>query len=305
MATGAENVVTGAFGYTGRYITRRLLDLGESVKTLTGHPDRPNPFGERISVAPFEFDRPECLTENLKGVATLYNTYWVRFPFKGISFDVAIANTKTLFKAAHQAGVRRVVHLSITNPSSDSPLPYFRGKAHLEEALRASGLSHAIIRPTVVFGDEDILVNNIAWLVRRSPLFAVPGRGEYRLQPVFVEDLADIAVSLGRRTESTVVDAVGPEVYTFRELVRLIVGVTGSRTRIVSAPARVALLVSRIIGLATGDVVLTRDELAGLMANLLVSIGQPTAPTRFSDWLKAHADVIGQRYVSELRRHYA
>jgi NADH dehydrogenase len=300
----AQNVVTGAFGYIGRYIARRLLADGESVLTLTGRAQRESPFGERVRAVPFSFDRTDYLVENLRGVQTLYNTYWVRFPYREVTFERAVENTKVLINAAEQAGVRRFVHISITNPSLDSPLPYFRGKAELEKTLHHSRLSHAIIRPTVVFGGEDILINNIAWLLRRLPIFAVPGRGDYRLQPIFVEDLAEIAVSAAKRDDNVVIDAVGPETYTFRNLVRLIAETIGARARIISAPRWVALLVARLVGCVTRDIVLTRDEAAGLMASLLISNNAPTGHTRLSDWLARNAGTVGRDYASELRRHF-
>lgn len=304
MATSGFDVVTGAFGYIGRHITRRLLARGRSVRTLTGHPDRPNPFGPRVSVAPFNFHRPAALAPSLAGAATLYNTYWVRFCRRRVTFDQAVENTKTLIRAAEQAGVRRLVHISITNPSPNSPLPYFRGKGLVEEFIAASKLSYALVRPTVVFGGADILINNIAWLLRRFPVFAIPGAGDYRLQPVFVEDLAQIAVAAAHAEESLVVDAVGPEVFRFDELVRLIAHQIGSRARIVRVPAGLALSVARVIGWAVRNVVLTRDELAGLMGNLLVSARPPTGSTPLSDWLAQNADRIGRTYASELKRHF-
>ena len=303
--TGADiDVVTGAFGYTGKYITERLLAAGRSVRTLTGHPGRPNPFGGRVSVFPFNFDRPADLVESLRGADTLFNTYWVRFARGDTTFDVAVENTKTLLRAAKEAGIRKIVHISITNPSEDSPLPYFRGKAVLERAIVDSGLSYAIIRPTVIFGREDILINNIAWLLRRSPVFAIPGNGEYRLQPVSVDDVADMAVRAAREAGNTVFDAAGPEIFTFNELVRLLADKTGSRARIVHLPSGPALLASRLIGLAVRDVVLTGDEVAGLTSGLLISRGPPTGSTRLSDWLDENAAVLGTRYASELERHY-
>lgn len=298
------NVVTGAFGYTGKYITHRLLAAGKRVKTITGHPDRPNPFGSELSFVPFNFDQPEGLALALQGATTLYNTYWVRFPYGSVSFDVAIQNTRTLIKAAELAGVRRMVHVSITNASVESPLPYFKGKGLVEEAVRESRLSYAIIRPTVVFGAEDILINNIAWLLRRFPMFAILGAGDYRLQPIYVEDLAELAVSLGQMDENLVIDAVGPEVFTFDELVRLLAAKIGSRSRIIHLSPRMALNLSRFIGYFVRDVVLTRDEMDGLMANLLISQGPPTGTTRLTDWLDANATLLGTRYASELDRHY-
>ena len=304
MAEPALNVVTGAFGYSGRYIARRLLAAGKRVLNLTGHPGRPNPFDEPVDSAPFDFDRPERLTESLRGARVLFNTYWIRFPYRGRTFEQAVENTRTLIRAAKEAGVRRLVHVSITNPSKDSPLPYFRGKAVLEEAIAESALSYAIVRPTVIFGPEDILINNIAWLLRRVPVFAVPGSGTYRLQPIFVEDLADLAVSLAEQAGDVVVDAVGPETFTFEELVRLIARTIGRKARIVHLPPGLARLGSRMLGLLVGDVLLTRDEVRGLMADLLVSAQPPTGHTRLSDWLAHNADRVGTRYASELKRHY-
>jgi NADH dehydrogenase len=304
MERGMFDVVTGAFGYTGQYITRRLLARGRAVKTLTGHPERSNPFGASVSVAPFNFTRPDALVDSLRGAATLYNTYWVRFRHGGTTFDQAVENTQTLIRAAAQAGVRRIVHISITNPSANSRLPYFRGKGLLEDFIVRSTLSYAIVRPSVVFGGADILINNIAWLLRRFPVFAVPGAGDYRLQPVFVEDLAQIAVEAGDRSENVVTDAVGPEVFRYDELVRRIAQAIHSRARIVHVPPYAVWLVARAVGSLVRDVVLTREELAGLMANLLVSDQPPTGRTRFSAWLAQNADQLGQRYASELRRHY-
>jgi NADH dehydrogenase len=304
MNTSELHVVTGAFGYTGKYITRRLLAKGVRVKTLTGHPDRENSFGDQVTVAPFNFDDPVALAESLRGATTLYNTYWVRFEHGDATFAKAVENTKTLIAAAGEAGVSRIVHVSITNPSPDSALPYFKGKALLEEAIIQSGLSYAIIRPTVIFGLEDILVNNIAWILRRFPVFAVPGGGGYRLQPIYVEDMADIAVSAGGQAENAIIDAVGPDVFTFDELVRLVAEKTGSRARILHLPPGLALFLSRLVSLGVGDVVLTRDEVDGLMANLLVSEDPPTGQTRLADWLEENAASVGVRYASELVRHY-
>jgi len=301
---GEWNVVTGAFGYTGKYITRRLLALGKRVKTLTGHPDRPNPFGTQVTVAPFRFEDPDALAESLRGATTLYNTYWIRFPRGTMTFEKAVENSRTLIRAAKAAEVRRIVHISITNASVDSPLPYFRGKGLVEQAVMESGLSYAILRPTVIFGPEDILINNIAWFLRHFPVFAVFGTGDYRLQPVFVEDVAEIAVSAGQREANEIIDTVGPEVYTFDALVHLIADVVGSRARILHVSPRLAYRMAKLIGYLVGDVVITQDEIEGLMANLLVSENPPTGQTSFCRWLERNREHIGVRYASELARHY-
>jgi uncharacterized protein YbjT (DUF2867 family) len=298
------NIVTGAFAYTGKYITRRLLSMGKRVRTLTGHPKRQNPFGDQVSVVPLGFENMSELTNSLRGATTLYNTYWVRFSHGQVTFDKAVENTKTLIKAAEEAGVRRIVHVSVTNASEESALPYFRGKGLVEKAVIHSRLSYAIIRPSLIFGAEDILINNIAWLLRRFPVFAVPGSGDYRLQPVFAEDVVEIAVRAADHDENIVVDAVGPETYAFDELVRLVADKIGSRAKIIHLRPGLALLLSRLIGYMVGDVVLTRGEVEGLMSNLLVSESPPTGQTRLSDWLCQNAASVGAKYASELKRHY-
>jgi len=304
VKTSGVNVVTGAFSYTGKYIAQRLLSMGEEVRTLTSRPDRENPFGHQVEVFPFNFDNPGELTESLRGAKTLYNTYWVRYPHGQVSFDKAVENSKTLLAAAEAAGIHRIVHISITNPSEDSPFPYFRGKALVEKDIIQSKLSYAIIRPTVIFGPEGILINNIAWLLRKFPIFAVPGSGDYRIQPIFAEDLAEIAVRAGYQDDNIVLDAVGQETFTFDELVTMIARQVNSRTRIVHVRPGVALFLARFIGYMLRDVVITRDEIDGLMSGLLVSESKATALTLFSEWLAQHAGEIGIRYISGLERRY-
>jgi uncharacterized protein YbjT (DUF2867 family) len=301
---GELNIVTGAFSYTGKYITQRLLSMGKKVITLTNRVDREDVFGHQVQALPFNFDKPRELADSLRGATTMYNTYWVRYPRGQVSFDKAVENSKTLITAAKEAGIRRIVHISITNASEDSSFSYFRGKALVEKAIIQSKLSYAIIRPTVIFGTESILINNIAWLLRRFPIFAIPGSGNYRLQPVFVEDLEEIAVSAGHREDSIVMDAVGPEVFTYEELVILIARNINSRAKMVYVRPWLALLLARLIGRMVGDVVITKDEIDGLMSDLLISEGPPTGHTRLSEWLKQKGNGVGAKYFSDLRRQY-
>lgn len=296
------HAVTGAYGYSGKYIARRLLDEGHQVITLTNSIHRANPFGDKVRAYPFNFDDPERLTESLKGVSVLYNTYWVRFNHQLFRHADAVSNTKLLFSAAKEAGVKRIVHVSITNPSPESHLEYFSGKGKLEETLRGSGLSYAILRPTVLFGKEDILINNIAWVLRRLPLFGVFGHGEYRLQPIYVDDLAEIAVLQGAERENTIINAIGPETFSYRGLVEAIGDIIGKRRPIISVSPEVGYLAGAIIGKVVGDVFITREEIQGLMAGLLYVDTPPTGKTRLTDWAKEHAHLLGRNYASELAR---
>ncbi len=298
------DVVTGATGYTGRYITRALLSRGRRVRTLTGHPARKDPFGDQIEAVPFDFDSPDDLKRSLEGAHTLFNTYWIRFPHRGQTFDTAVANTRVMLDAATAAGVRKFVHISVTKPTESSPLPYFRGKAMVEAAVMESALSYAIIRPALIFGVEDILLNNIAWLLRRFPVFALPGRGKYRVQPIFAADLGEIAVNAACDDRSSTFDAVGPEIFTFDELVRMIANAVHSKSRIVHVDPRIALACAQVVGWFVRDVTLTRNEIRGLMTDLLVTDSPANAPTLFSEWLRSNADKIGLAYASELSRHF-
>jgi len=304
MTENRFSVVTGAFSYTGRYIARRLLSDGERVKTLTDHPDRPDPFGGRVVAMPYNFDNPEELARSLAGADVLYNTYWVRFARGGVTHDTAVRNTEALIRAAEAAGVSRFVHIGITNASADSTLPYFRGKGLVRDAIKASKLPYAIVNPALLFGREDILVNNIAWALRRFPVFMMYGSGSYNVQPVYVGDLANIAVDAGHREGNIELDAVGPDVYTFEGLVSLIAEHIGREARFVHLRPGIAHLLFSVAGMVLRDVILTRDEIDGLMAGLLVSGGPPTAPMRLADWLGDDDSSLGLRYESELKRHF-
>jgi len=298
------HIVTGAFGYSGKYIATRLLAAGVRVRTLTNSLQRANPFGDKVEARPFNFNDPTALIESLRGAAVLYNTYWIRFNTKepGFQHSVAVENTLKLFEAARQAGVSRVVHTSITNPSGDSPLEYFKGKAVLERTLKESGLSCAILRPNVLFGKEDILINNIAWTLRKLPVFGVFGDGQYRLQPMHVDDFAALAVEQGRDRTNRVIDAIGPETFTYRRLVEEIGNIIGVKRPIVSVPPSIGYAVGVMLGKLVGDVMITRDEVEGLMADLLVTSSPPAGSTRLTDWARQHADTLGKHYASELAR---
>jgi NADH dehydrogenase len=296
--------VTGAFSYTGKFVTKRLLDRGEEVITLTNHPNRPNPFEGRVKAFPLSFDEAD-MTKSLQSADVLVNTYWVRFDKGSNTQPRAVENTRKLVNAAKAAGVKRIVHVSIANPSADSYLPYYWGKAANEKFVINSGLSYAIVRPTVlVGGGEDILINNIAFLMRRLPFFLLPGDGAYGIQPVHVEDVADLLVEGVYSKDNSIVDAVGPEAYTFRELVKLVGENIGTKRPLISVPPRMALLAAQFLSLFVNDVMLTPEEVDGLMANLLVSKELPRGKIKFSAWLEENKGSIGAKYASEIAKHY-
>jgi uncharacterized protein YbjT (DUF2867 family) len=296
------DVVTGAFSYSGRTIAQALLRRGRNVRTLTGHPERA--IDETIEVRPLNFDDPGGLANSLRDVTTLYNTYWVRFARGGIDHDLAVENSRTLFLAARRAGVRKIVHVSILHPSAFSPFPYFRGKALVERALVETGLPYAVLRPSVLFDERGVLINNIAWLLRRLPVFAVGGDGSYRIRPIHSSDLARLAVEAAAWPDDRIVDAVGPERPTFIDLVTQIADAIGSRSRIIRVPAPLLLASSRLLGQVLHDVLLTADEFRSMAAGLADSEAPSAGDTRLSEWVVNFADVLGAKYMNELDLHF-
>jgi NADH dehydrogenase len=298
------DLVTGAFSYSGRAIADALLASGRNVRTLTGHPDRAD-ASSIIDVRPLDFDDLIGLERSLDGVTTLYNTYWVRFARNGIDHALAVENSRLLFLAAARAGVQRIVHVSITNPSVTSPLPYFRGKAMVERALAESGVSYAVLRPAILFGGAGVLLNNIAWLLRHAPVFAIGGRGDYRIRAIHVDDLARLALSKASERTSSITDAVGPERPTFTELVHQIRSAVESRSVVVHVPGPLLIVCARALGVALRDVLLTADEYHAMAAGLADVDGPATGSTSLSAWLEANAATLGLAYANELSRHFA
>jgi NADH dehydrogenase len=300
--TGLD-VVTGAFSYSGSAIAKALIASGRTVRTLTGHPGR-NGDHPDIEARQLDFDDQLRLVDSLRGATTLYNTYWVRFAHGQIDHQLAVANSRTLFLAAKRAGVQRIVHISITNPSLESPFPYFRGKALVERALAESEVPYAVVRPAILFGGDGVLINNIAWLLRHLPVFGVGGDGNYRIRGVHVDDLAQLCLEVSGEGHDSVTDAVGPERPTFNELVISIRDAVGARARIVHMPSAAVPVLSSVLGLALHDVLLTKDEYQAMAAGLADTGGPSTGSTRLSAWISERGGDLGIHYANELSRHF-
>ena len=300
--TGLD-VVTGAFSYSGKAISEALLQSGRRVRTLTGHAQRAD-VQSPVEIRPLDFDDPIGLVKSLEGATTLYNTYWVRFAHDRIDHELAVENSRALFQAAKRAGVERIVHVSITHPSVDSPLPYFRGKALVERSLAETGLSYAVVRPAILFGGDGVLINNIAWLLRRLPVFAVGGHGDYRIRGIHIDDLAQLCVAKGAERFDSVTDAVGPDRPTFLELVQSIKAAVGSHSPILHLPGSALPLVSRFVGVALHDVLLTRDEYRAMADGLADTDGPATGSISLSEWIVENRSTLGLTYANELKRHF-
>ncbi|HEX2838827.1 MAG TPA: NAD(P)H-binding protein [Phycisphaerales bacterium] len=298
------HAVTGALGYTGRSLTEQLLAGGRQVRALTNSPNRPSPFGGSIEVRPLAFHDVGALEALLEGVDVLHNTYWVRFNHRLFNFEEAVHNSQVLFRAAERAGVRRIVHVSILHSREADDLGYYWGKHMVEDALRECGVPHAILRPGVLFGRHDILINNIAWTLRHLPVFGVFGDGAYRLRPFHVDDMARLMIDHAGREGCTEADAVGPETFTFRELAHTLCRILGIRRVVVGMPPSLALTIATCLNPFVGDTVITRQEVQGLMRNLLDSPAPSPVlhPICLTEWAAQHADQLGRRYHSEVAR---
>ena len=294
--------VTGAFGYSGKYITQKLFEKGYKVKTLTNSPHKKNPFENKIEVVPLSFENRDLLKENLSDINVLINTYWVRFNHRNFNHNQAVDNTKILFDAAKEAGVKKIIHISITNPDEHSDLEYFKGKGILENYLKEIMPAYAIIRPAVLFGKEDILINNIAWMIRHFPITGIFDKGDYKLQPIHVEDFADIIIQQIENPDNMTINAIGPETFTYKELVSSIMKNIGIRKRIINTSPQLAYYVGKFVSFLKKDVTITKEEIKGLMQNLLYVNEEPKGKIKLTDWVKENKNTLGKKYANELLR---
>jgi NADH dehydrogenase len=293
-------VVTGAFSNIGSAAARHLEAAGFQVHTLT---NRSPPPGTAYTAAPLRFD-VDHLAKQLQGAEIFVNTYWIRLPHAGQSFDTAVANNRTLMEAASRAGVSRFVHVSVSNPELGMNLGYYRGKAQVESALRESGLGYGIVRPTLVVSSNDVLTNNIAWFVRRFPVFPMPQGGAYRLRPVTLEDTGRLICQVAQETDNCVVDAAGPDVVTFREYVEHLAHAVGVRRWMPSVPNWLSLAAIRMVEPFLRDTVLTREELLGLQQELLMSESPIPGAQSVVSWLDEHGGQFGASYINDMHRHF-
>jgi uncharacterized protein YbjT (DUF2867 family) len=298
-------VITGASGFIGGAIAARLIDRAE-VRGLTSHPAKDR-FAGRVRSFGYDFDDPARMAPAFRDADVFVNSYYIRFPYRGLTFDHAVARTASLLAQAHAAGVRRIVHVSVSNADERSDLPYYRNKARIEHLVAQSGIGFTILRPALVVGDGDILVNNIAYFLRRLPVFTIFGGGRYRLQPITLDAFAEIAVEAidGGHADATL-PVAGPSDWAFIDLVDAVRRGVGSRSRIVSAPAWFALAGLKVAGLLLRDVVLTPDEIKGLTREYLFAERPIRRGADFAEWLADPRvrSTLGRRYQSELARHF-
>jgi len=298
-------LITGASGFIGGAIADRLIERAE-IRSLTSHPAK-NRFGDRVRSFAYDFAQPARMADAFHGADVFVNSYYVRFNYGKWTFDRAVECSRHLIALARDAGVRKIVHVSVSNASEQSDLPYYRNKARIEQLVDRSGVPYTILRPAIVVGGGDILVNNIAYFLRRLPVFTIFGRGGYRVQPITLDAFADVGVeAIGGGHQNETLAVAGPRDWRFLEMVRAIRTAVRSRAAIVPAPAWLALPGLRIAGVFLRDVVLTPDEIKGLTREYLCADRPVRRGADFDAWLAlpAVAASLGRRYASELARHF-
>lgn len=288
MSTCNVALVTGAFGNTGSKIAQLLRADGREVRTITAHAPT-----ERGGIEVFGFDDQRAFD----GVDTFVNTFWMRTGdpgSHGTRYSEAVARAEQLITSAAAAGVRRIVHLSVAHADhpAGAKYPYFVAKARIERLLRDTEVAHTIVRPALIFGGTSGMVEQLAMVLRRAPVFGVAGDGQYRVRPVHVDDVARLCATHIDGPDSVTLDAVGPDRPTFDELVRLVAAALGRRARIVHLPAGLVIAAGRLLGVVARQDLLTGDELRSTMEGLADTDGPSTGTVSLAAWLTEHGATL-------------
>jgi uncharacterized protein YbjT (DUF2867 family) len=244
--SGKTVAIAGGSGFIGRAIVRRLLsDSATRVRLMSRDPDAAR---RRFSADSLEFvhadvNAPDSLRPALAGADAIVNCvqfdgFPVENPRRGLTFErVDYGGTVALLEAARSAAVKRFIYISGAAADPASSHPGFRAKGRAESAVRESGLEFTIFRPSLVYGPEDKVVNRMAEALRYAPIFAVPGTGRQKLQPVLVDDLAAcVALALDGRGRNATFEVGGPELMTFDDLIRIVMQITGRHRPIIHIP---------------------------------------------------------------------
>jgi uncharacterized protein YbjT (DUF2867 family) len=238
--------VAGGSGFIGRAIALRIAAIPSTrVRVLSRYPDKartrfkqPNVecvFGDVTMTAALK----DALARTTAVVnATQFDGYPVENPARGLTFErIDFGGTAALLGAAKQTGTAQFIYISGASADETSVHPGFRAKGLAERAIRESGLTYTIFRPSLVYGPEDKVLNGLVKALRLTPVFPVPGTGKQKVQPVLVDDLAAcVALALTGKGANGTYEVGGPDLMTFDEMMRLVMEVTGARRPIIHIP---------------------------------------------------------------------
>ena len=242
MATRRATVFGGS-GFIGRNLIRRLAAQGWLIAAAERDPVRAEflrPMGGVGQIVPIGVNILDetAVARAVAGADVVVNLVGILYESDKYTFDaVHRAGAERIARLARVAGVRRVVHVSALGADVRSPALYARTKAAGEAAMRAAFPETTILRPSIVFGPEDQFFNRFAGMARLSPVLPLIGGGETKFQPVYVGDVADAAAKLlADERASGVWELGGPRVYTFKELMQLVLRETGRRRLLLPLP---------------------------------------------------------------------
>jgi uncharacterized protein YbjT (DUF2867 family) len=272
--------IFGGSGFLGRYTVRALVRAGHRVRVAVRKPHLANfllPMGHvgQIQIVYADVGDGDAVTRALKGADAAVNLVGILYEsgrqrFQRLHADAA----RTIAGAAQTEGAATLVHISAIGADPDSDAAYARTKGEGEIGVRGAFPDAAILRPSIVFGPEDRFFNRFAALARISPGLPLIGGGHTRFQPVYVVDVAsailhciDDPATAGRSYELG-----GPRVYSFRELMRLVLAETNRRRLLVPVPWSIAMVKAAFLGLLPNPL-LTRDQVRLLKHDNVVTAG--------------------------------
>ena len=238
--------VAGGSGFVGAGIVVELHRRGENVVVLSHRPERARAtLPDEVEAHKADVADPQSLGPGLAGCEALvislaFPNSPMESPRRGYTFDaVDAAGTERLVASAQAAGVRRIVYISGAGAAADAPRHWFRAKARAEAAVTGSGLEYTIIRPTWVYGPDDVALNRFLGFARWLPFVPLTGSGNQQLSPVFIDDVGRLAADAVRSdsARNQVFELGGPETLSMREIIRTALRVSGRRRPLLPAPA--------------------------------------------------------------------
>ncbi|MSP95166.1 MAG: complex I NDUFA9 subunit family protein [Alphaproteobacteria bacterium] len=301
-------VVYGGSGFLGRHIVRALANDGWRIRVAVRHPNTAHflkPMGRvgSIQIVKTNINNDASVEAAMHGADAVINLVGILVPGGSQRFDaIHIEGARRIARLAAAQGVARLVHISALGAAKDSTARYFRTKAEGEAAVRDAYASATVFRPSLVFGPEDDFFNRFGWLARMSPVLPLIGGGKTRFQPVYVGDVAQAIVQVLAKPETAgkVFELAGPQVYTFKEIMQLVLRETRRKRILLPLPFRIARIQAMFLGLLPKPL-LTLDQVRMLATDNVPSDGSlglrdlGIAPTA--------AETIIPSYLWRFRKH--
>src|SRR5258707_3918734 len=276
--------VFGGTGFLGRHTVRALAKQGYRIRVAVRHPNKGcylPPMGHvgQIALVKCNVRDPDNLAAAVAGAQAVVNLTGILYQRGEQSFEgIHVEGAEAVAKAAKAAGARTLVHVSAIGADKDAPSRYASSKGEGEERVRATFPEAALVRPSLVFGPEDDFFNRFAALARFLPALPLIGGGQTRFQPVFV---GDVAAAIARLVREPAVGGKtyglgGPSIYTFKELMAIVLRETGRKRLLVPVPFALATLKAMFLQFLPKPL-LTPDQVTLLKSDNVVTDGDTLA----------------------------